>query len=140
MFLSDPWTHIEKKLNMIDNENGVNKKGASLIFLFSIIVFFLSCSSSLNDEQLKFGIQAAQKDLWDEAIFRWKKVLRSTPNSAAAHNNLAVAYEKKGLLEEAKKEYETALKISPENSSIKSNYQSFKEYYSSVKEENEKEN
>lgn len=126
---------------MIDNDKVVNKKVFSLIFLFSILAcFFLSCSHSLHDEQLQFGIQAAQKDLWDEAIFRWKKAIRFHPNSAAAHNNLAVAYEKKGLLEEAKKEYETALRLSPENTRIKSNYQSFKEYYASDKKEDEKEN
>ena len=126
---------------MIDNDNAVNKQVLSLIFLFSFLTcLFLSCSRSLHHEQLQFGIQAAQKDLWDEAIFRWKKVIRTRPNSAAAHNNLAVAYEKKGLLEEAKKEYETALSLSPENTRIKSNYQSFKEYYSSDKKENEKEN
>lgn len=125
---------------MVDNGIGVNKKRVSLIFLFSIAISLLSCSSSLQNEQLRFGIRAAQKDLWNEAIFRWKKVIRSTPNSAAAHNNLAVAYEKKGLLEEAKKEYEIALKLSPRNTHIKSNYQSFKEYYSPEKKENDKEN
>ena len=125
---------------MIDNGNGVNNKVILAIFLVSIIIFCMSCSSSFHDEQLQFGIQAAQKDLWDEAIFRWQKVIRSNPNSAAAHNNLAVAYEKKGLLEEAKKEYEIALRLSPENTYIKSNYQSFKEYYSSNEQENEKEN
>ncbi|KPJ70255.1 hypothetical protein AMJ44_00330 [candidate division WOR-1 bacterium DG_54_3] len=118
----------------------MNKKRVPLIFLFSMAISLLSCSSSLQNEQLRFGIRAAQKDLWNEAIFRWQKVLRSSPNSAAAHNNLAVAYEKKGLLEEAKKEYEIALKLSPENTRIKSNYQSFKEYYSPVKKENDKEN
>ncbi len=78
------------------------------------------------DNQLLFGIQAARQDLWDEAIFRWKKVVLSDANSAAAHNNLAVAYEKKGLWEEAKNEYEIALKLSPGNAHIKANYQNFK--------------
>ena len=87
-----------------------------------------------------FGIRAAQKDLWNEAIFRWEKAVRSNPNSAAAHNNLAVAYEKKGLIEKAKKEYEIAIKLSPNHAQIKSNYQNFKEYYSAENGENEKEN
>ncbi len=110
-----------------------------LIFLFltiflSLLVFH-GCSRPLVDDQLHFGIDAAQKDLWDEAIFRWKKVLETTPASAAAHNNLAVAYEKKGLWEEAKKEYEIALRLSPENSYIKSNYQNFKNHYERKKDE-----
>lgn len=97
---------------------------------FSVLVLIflaLACSRSYLNDQLKFGVWAAENELWDEAIFRWKKTLLTSPNSVAAHNNLAVAYEKKGLWEEAKKEYELALKLAPENSHIKSNYQNFKE-------------
>ena len=103
--------------------------------LLSIVASLTMCSRTLSDEQLHFGILAAQKDLWDEAIFRWEKVIQSDPSSAAAHNNLAVAYEKKGLWEEAKKEYEIALELSPYNKQIKSNYDAFKENYESFKSE-----
>lgn len=96
---------------------------------------FVGCARQLLDNQLIFGIQAAQQDLWEEAIFRWKKVILSNPKSAAAHNNLAVAYEQKGLWEEAKQEYETALKLNPGNRYIKSNYQNFKNNFESFKEE-----
>lgn len=99
--------------------------------LFAIVIS--SCSRPFLDSQLQFGIKAAQKDLWDEAIFRWKKVLLSNPESAAAHNNLAVAYEKKGLWEEARKEYETALKYSPGNRYIKANFENFKKNLGSLK-------
>ncbi len=92
-----------------------------------IILAFNGCSRPLAEDQLHFGILAAQKDLWDEAIFRWKKVLLSNPQSVAAHNNLAVAYEKKGLWQEAKEEYEIALKLDPQNSYIKTNYQNLKD-------------
>lgn len=112
-----------------------------LIFSFVILGFFTSCSRPVINQQLQFGIQAAQNDLWDEAIFRWKKVIQSNPNSAAAHNNLGVAYEKKGLWGEALKEYEIALKLSPKSTYIKANYDNFKEYYQSKQEkkgENEK--
>ena len=103
--------------------------------IFFLLLAFYGCSRSMVDDQLNFGIAAAQKDLWDEAIFRWKKVLETTPHSAAAHNNLAVAYEKKGSWEEAKKEYEIAFKLSPENTYIKSNYQNFKRRYELIKNE-----
>jgi len=106
----------------------------SLLFLISI----QSCSRPFAENQLLFGAEAARKDLWDEAIFRWKKVIVSNPQSAAAHNNLAVAYEKKGLWDEANKEYEIALKLSPENKYIKSNYQEFKNYYDLKKKEEKK--
>lgn len=102
-------------------------------FILSLLLAFYGCSRPLAETQLHFGIMAAQKDLWDEAIFRWKKVLETDPNSAAAHNNLAVAYEKKGHWQEAKKEYELALKLNPENTYVKSNYQNFKSLYELIK-------
>ena len=114
----------------------MNKKLACyLILLLFLVLSLASCARQLLDNQLLFGIQAAQQDLWDEAIFRWKKVITSDPKSAAAHNNLAVAYEKKGLWEEAKSEYELALKLSPGNTQIKSNYDNFKRNHEIVDED-----
>lgn len=101
------------------------RAGIALAFLG--ILFFVGCSLMPKPDQMNFGIWAAEKDLWDEAIFRWKKALLLDPGSAAAHNNLAVAYEKKGLWEEAGREYEMALKLAPQNSWLKANYQSFKD-------------
>jgi Tfp pilus assembly protein PilF len=110
-----------------------------LLVLFCFPLILASCSKPLVDKELQFGIWASQKNLWDEAIFRWKKVLASNPNSAPAHNNLAVAYEKKGLWEDAKKEYEAALKIAPNDTSITSNYKKFKENLAPEKEKDKKE-
>ncbi len=104
----------------------MNKKLACyLLILLFLAISLASCARQLLDNQLLFGIQAARQDLWDEAIFRWKKVVLSNPDSAAAHNNLAVAYEQKSLWEEAKNEYEIALKLRPGNAHIKANYQNF---------------
>lgn len=103
----------------------IHKKFFFLLLLF-LFVLITSCSRPQPQTQLRFGILAAQKGLWDEAIFRWKKVIQSDPNSAAAHNNLAVAYEKKGLWEEAEREYETALKLRPNHDFITANYEKFK--------------
>jgi tetratricopeptide (TPR) repeat protein len=86
-----------------------------------------SCATSRPQDQLRFGIWASERSLWDEAIFRWKKAAEANPKSAAAHNNLAVAYEKKGLFEDALKEYGLALKLDPENSYVKSNYKNCQE-------------
>ncbi|HHF42663.1 MAG: hypothetical protein DRI99_00020 [Candidatus Aminicenantes bacterium] len=97
-----------------------------VILLISVILTFTGCASTQGDSQLTFGITAAKQNLWDEAIFRWKKVLQQNPDSAAAHNNLAVAYEKKGFWEEAKREYELALKLAPNNRYIQANYNKFK--------------
>jgi hypothetical protein len=56
------------------------------------IALAFGCAGPRLSDQVGFGIWAANRDLWDEAIFRWKKVLAQTPRSVAAHNNLAVAY------------------------------------------------
>jgi len=116
----------------------MNKKIVTyiLVVLLTVPLLYFSCSRPLAENDLRFGIEAAQKDLWDEAVFRWRKVALSKPQSAAAHNNLGVAYEKKGLWEEAKKEYELALKLDPDNAYIQSNYQNFKKRYELIKKEN----
>ena len=85
------------------------------------------CVGTYFKDQVGFGIWAADNELWDEAIFRWKKVLAQDPQSVAAHNNLAVAYEKKGLWEDARKEYEAALKLAPGNPWVKLNFKNFKD-------------
>ncbi|MFQ6109292.1 MAG: tetratricopeptide repeat protein [Candidatus Aminicenantales bacterium] len=115
------------------------KRFIPLVLLSAAMIFaFSGCSRPFSQDQLHFGIEAAKKDLWDEAIFRWKRVLATDPNSAAAHNNLAVAYEKKGLWDEAKREYEIALKLKPENSYIKTNYQNFLRRYELIKKDENK--
>lgn len=112
----------------------MNKSIVSGLFVIALLFFpITACTPHLEESQLHFGIKAAQLDLWDEAIFRWKKAIQFTPNSAAAHNNLAVAYEKKGLWEKAKKEYEIALKLNPNHKFIISNYENFKRNYESEK-------
>jgi tetratricopeptide (TPR) repeat protein len=95
-------------------------RGIAAALLGIALVF--GCAGPRLSDQVGFGIWAANRDLWDEAIFRWKKVLTQEPRSVAAHNNLAVAYEKKALWEEARKEYEAALKLDPDNPWVKSNY------------------
>lgn len=94
-----------------------------VIALFSLVLS--ACAPVAQQSQLKFGIQAAQNRLWDEAVFRWKKVLKDNPNSAAAHNNLAVAYERLGRFSEAEKEYKRALELAPGHEHIEANYNNF---------------
>jgi len=115
------------------NENRLG----GILFIFCLLFLGFGCSPSRLSDQTSFGIWAVEKDLWDEAIFRWKKVLSANPDSVAAHNNLAVAYEKKGLWEEARREYETALKLAPQNTWVKSNYQKFRDNLDPNKKEKE---
>lgn len=103
--------------------------------LLPVVFAITRCAPSVPADQLRFGVEAAKLDLWDEAIFRWKKVLQNDPNSASAHNNLAVAYEKKSLWEEAKSEYELALNIRPDDKHINANYQQFIKRYEARKDD-----
>jgi Tfp pilus assembly protein PilF len=78
-------------------------------------------------KQVEFGIAVAQRGLWREAIYRWERAAQIDPTYAAAHNNLAIAYEHEGELDKARAAYEKALEIEPNNTFIKQNYELFKE-------------
>jgi len=77
--------------------------------------------------QVDFGVNVAQRGLWREAIYRWEKATELDPTYAAAFNDLAIAYEHEGQLDKARKAYERALEIEPNNSQIRQNYELFKE-------------
>jgi type IV pilus assembly protein PilF len=77
--------------------------------------------------QVEFGINVAQRGLWREAIYRWEKATELDPTYAAAYNDLAIAYEHEGQLDKARKAYEKALELEPNNSQVRQNYELFKE-------------
>jgi Tfp pilus assembly protein PilF len=78
-------------------------------------------------EQVQFGINVAQRGLWKEALYRWKRAAEIDPSYAAAFNNLAIAYEHEGQLDEARESYEKAVQLEPGNAMIRQNYELFKE-------------
>ena len=96
-------------------------------------VVFLSASPAFADargdakEQVAFGINVAQRGLWREAIYRWEKAIEIDPTYAAAHNDLAIAYEHEGQLDKARKAYEKAVDLEPNNVQIRQNFELFKE-------------
>jgi Flp pilus assembly protein TadD len=77
--------------------------------------------------QVSFGINVAQRGLWREAIYRWEKAVELDPTYAAAFNDLAIAYEHEGQLDKARKAYEKALELEPNNTEIRQNFELFKE-------------
>ena len=77
--------------------------------------------------QVAFGINVAQRGLWREAIYRWEKAVELDPSYAAAFNDLAIAYEHEGQLDKARKAYEKAAELEPNNAEIKQNFELFKE-------------
>lgn len=77
--------------------------------------------------QVEFGINVAQRGLWREAIYRWQRATELDPSYASAFNNLAVAYEHEGMLDKARKAYEKAVELEPNNALILQNFELFKE-------------
>ena len=77
--------------------------------------------------QVEFGINVAQRGLWREAIYRWEKATELDPTYAAAFNDLAIAYEHEGQLDKARKAYERAIELDPNNAQVRQNYELFKE-------------
>ncbi len=70
----------------------------------------------------RFAIKAAQAQLWNEAVFRWKQVISIDPEDAKAHNNLGVAYEALGNMDEAIDAYQRAAELEPNNKYYRLNH------------------
>jgi len=103
-----------------------------LAVLLAVVAVALA-SPSFADErtdakaQVAFGINVAQRGLWREAIYRWERAVEIDPTYAAAYNDLAIAYEHEGQLDKARKAYERALELDPNNTQVRQNYELFKE-------------
>jgi tetratricopeptide (TPR) repeat protein len=80
--------------------------------------------------QDNFGVQMARMNLWREAMFRFNRAVQMDPSNAAAHNNLAVAYEANGDFDAALKEYREALRLDRSNQYIQKNYSRLVEFTS----------
>ncbi len=101
--------------------------------LFTALVLVLHASMASADvrsdakRQVDFGIQVAQRGLWNEAIYRWERAIEIDLDYASAYNNLAVAYEQRGEFEKAQKAYERAAELEPDNMMIQQNFDLFSE-------------
>ena len=105
-------------------------KRTSFVLLFTAglaVLLSVGCGGRLRDNPIRLGFKASENELWDEALLRWKEAAEVAPRSVSAHNNLAVAYEKKGRWEDARKEYEKALTIDPSNTYVQHNFNRFQE-------------
>jgi Tfp pilus assembly protein PilF len=101
-----------------------------LIVLFIGTVFGSPALADVRSDakaQVAFGINVAQRGLWREAIYRWEKAVEIDPSYAAAFNDLAIAYEHEGQLDKARKAYEKAVELEPQNAEIRQNFELFKE-------------
>jgi len=100
---------------------------APLVLVAALVVPLSADARSDAKKQVEFGIDVAQRGLWREAIYRWERATQIDPTYAAAHNNLAIAYEHEGDLDKARQAYEKAIELEPENAFIKQNYELFRE-------------
>ena len=73
------------------------------------------------------GVNVALPRIWREGLYRREKAVDLDPTYAAAFNDLAIAYEHEGQLDKARRAYEKALALEPNNSQIRQNYELFKE-------------
>jgi Tfp pilus assembly protein PilF len=104
--------------------------------LLFVVVFLTALSGIASADargdakaQVEFGISVAQRGLWKEAIYRWERATQIDPTYAAGFNNLAVAYEHEGMLDKAAEAYERALKLEPNNTLVRQNFELFKEIH-----------
>ena len=98
-----------------------------LLAMVSSAATLLADARSDARDLVSFGIEVANRGLWREAIYRWQRATEVDPTYAAAFNNLAVGYEQEGELAKARDAYEKALTLSPNDPSIRQNYELFKE-------------
>ena len=84
---------------------------------------------TLVGAEMEFGRKAAMSGLWNEAIFRWEKVIAAQPDNPDALNNLAVAYESVGAYEKAGEYYERALSLDEDSQAIRRNLKRFKSFF-----------
>lgn len=92
-----------------------------------------------TDSQLEFGISMAKRGLWNEALFRFSRVLKERPGDLRVLNNMAVAYEAIGEFDKALEYYKLALQGDSSNRELRRNYAQFVEFYESLRPEVEDE-
>ncbi len=93
-----------------------------LLLLFVVVVAsgtLLGCGKKSTNH---FAIKVAKAKLWNEASFRWQQVTEEIPDAAFAHNNLGVAYEARGKIDQAILSYQKAVELEPNNKHYRYNY------------------
>src|SRR5580765_3564372 len=133
--------HMHCSLRYSDQDPVMKLRGVFSITAFALATSTLPAFADSRDEarsQVDFGINVAQRGLWREAIYRWEKAVELDPKYAAAYNDLAIAYEHEGQLEKARKAYDKALELEPNNTQIRQNYDLFKEINDRVAQQKDK--
>jgi tetratricopeptide (TPR) repeat protein len=86
------------------------KRVISVIAVFGIIVMMLSATAY------------SRNAVWGTAASLWQDVVAKSPNKARPHNNLGEVYYAQNRLDEAMREFQTALKLRPDYAVAHNNY------------------
>ncbi|MBZ5587498.1 MAG: tetratricopeptide repeat protein [Acidobacteriia bacterium] len=107
-------------------------------FAFGVLattIISVACASSGAQSQahaeMREGVRAAQRNYWQEALFRFQNARAIDPSDPEVLNNLAVALEALGRYDEALVTYKQALQSGSKPSALRRNYARFAEFYSS---------
>jgi Flp pilus assembly protein TadD len=107
----------------------MNLRVLALVAVASVVSASAAVADARSDakSQVEFGIDVAGRGLWREAMYRWERAVALDPTYAAAYNDLAIAYEHEGQFAKARRAYEKALELEPNNAQIRQNFDLFKE-------------
>jgi len=104
--------------------------------ILGLAVVLSGCASSNGTTgeargQMREGVRAAQRNYWQEALFRFERARDLDPKDGEILNNLAVALEAMGRYDEALATYKQAIQDDPKSSVIRKNYAGFAAFYTS---------
>lgn len=109
---------------------------ATVALVTVLLVVSAAASATAGDnakgdakEQMKFGLNAAKRGYWLEALSRYESANELVPGRVNVLNNIAIALEAVGRFEEALVAYETAIEIAPNDRVLRRNFTQFREFY-----------
>jgi len=93
--------------------------------LFSLNIAASAIDTTDARDLNEFALKCSEAGLWREAEFRLKRAIEISDNDARLHNNLAVALEAQGKLDEAYTEYLLAVNLDARNNKYGYNLDKF---------------
>jgi tetratricopeptide (TPR) repeat protein len=136
--MGDPWKMKIRNSAQIEASRGMRRATSNgwlrlspvmLVLALILLAPLAASGDGKASKQLEFGTDMAKRGLWSEALFRFRQADSLEPGNVRILNNIAVSYEALGLFDQALEAYQAALRASPEDRRLRSNYSSFAEFY-----------